>query len=286
MTKVDQFESVFRSALRDGFHYQPIDLKTAMLVTDMDHDASAVYLKRVQDFLANAPGLQNPKWEMVDQSAFKSTESLLERVAKSEPQLICTYRNLHSQGWKYPHSLGEHLDVLLQKTPAPVLVLPHPEAEDRAAHAMAGTHRILVMTDHLANDHLLINHALAFATPEGALSLVHIEDGKVFRRYMDAISKIPAIDTHEAETRIRKQLLKEPHDFIASCRNTLERAGIHVQIKEIIAFGDRLAEYKSHVDQNKTELLVMNTKDREQLAMHGLAYPLAIELRQIPILML
>ena len=30
----------------------------------------------------------------------------------------------------------------------------------------------------------------------------------------------------------------------------------------------------------------MNTKDEDQLAMHGLAYSLAIELRAIPLLML
>jgi hypothetical protein len=30
----------------------------------------------------------------------------------------------------------------------------------------------------------------------------------------------------------------------------------------------------------------MNTKDEDQLAMHGLAYPLAVELRDIPLLML
>jgi len=30
----------------------------------------------------------------------------------------------------------------------------------------------------------------------------------------------------------------------------------------------------------------MNTKDEDQLAMHGLAYPLAIEVRSIPLLLL
>ena len=34
------------------------------------------------------------------------------------------------------------------------------------------------------------------------------------------------------------------------------------------------------------DLLVMNTKDDEQMAMHGLAYPLAIEVRSIPLLLL
>ncbi len=30
----------------------------------------------------------------------------------------------------------------------------------------------------------------------------------------------------------------------------------------------------------------MHTKDEDQMAMHGMAYPLAIELRQIPLLLL
>ena len=33
-------------------------------------------------------------------------------------------------------------------------------------------------------------------------------------------------------------------------------------------------------------LLVLNTLDGEQLAMHGQAYPLAVELRGVPLLML
>jgi hypothetical protein len=40
------------------------------------------------------------------------------------------------------------------------------------------------------------------------------------------------------------------------------------------------------ITQHHIDLLVFNTKDDDQLAMHGLAYPLAIELRQIPLLML
>ena len=63
---------------------------------------------------------------------FASPADLLERVAQHAPDLICTYRNLHSETWKYPYSLGEHLDVLTQMTSAPVLVLPHPRAHERA----------------------------------------------------------------------------------------------------------------------------------------------------------
>ena len=38
--------------------------------------------------------------------------------------------------------------------------------------------------------------------------------------------------------------------------------------------------------EHEIDLLVFNTKDDDQLAMHGLAYPLAVEVRGIPILML
>jgi hypothetical protein len=40
------------------------------------------------------------------------------------------------------------------------------------------------------------------------------------------------------------------------------------------------------VEENEADLLVMHTKDDDQLAMHGLAYPLAIEVRSIPLLLL
>jgi len=50
--------------------------------------------------------------------------------------------------------------------------------------------------------------------------------------------------------------------------------------------GRRLAEYRRLIAVNQIDLLVLNTMDGDQLAMHGQAYPLAVELRQIPLLML
>ena len=40
------------------------------------------------------------------------------------------------------------------------------------------------------------------------------------------------------------------------------------------------------IAEHNVSLLVMNTKDDEQLAMHGVAYPLAVELRETPLLLL
>jgi hypothetical protein len=50
--------------------------------------------------------------------------------------------------------------------------------------------------------------------------------------------------------------------------------------------GHRLQAFKDLIAEHELDLLVMNTKDEDQLAMHGLAYPLAIEIRSIPLLML
>ena len=47
-----------------------------------------------------------------------------------------------------------------------------------------------------------------------------------------------------------------------------------------------VADYKRLAAARDVDLLVMNTKDSGQLAMHGLAYELAVELNDIPLLLL
>jgi hypothetical protein len=40
------------------------------------------------------------------------------------------------------------------------------------------------------------------------------------------------------------------------------------------------------IKEQSTDLLVLNTKDENQLAMHGQAYPLTVELRETAMLLL
>ena len=61
---------------------------------------------------------------------------------------------------------------------------------------------------------------------------------------------------------------------------------MRIGIESVVTVGHRLSEYAGLIEEHEIDLLVFNTKDDDQLAMHGLAYPLAIELRQIPLLML
>lgn len=283
MTKFDQFESLFRSALKDVFEYHLVPVKTVLVVADRKEKEIAPYLDALRGFL----GVLGPVsgWSYFQCKPGTSPTELLDAVASEKPGLICTYRNLNSDAWDMPYSLGEHLDILLQKTDMPVMVLPHPlqKAQD---HAMKGTLNVMAMTDHMSNNHQLVNQALAFTQPGGTLFLSHIEDLATFTRYMEAIAKIPEIDTEVAEKEIRARLLKDPSDFIDSCAHVLKDHNVPVKVKAMVGFGHRLSEYKKYIEKESVDLLVMSAKDDDQLAMHGLSYPLAIELRGIPLLLL
>ena len=37
---------------------------------------------------------------------------LLALIDAERPDLVCAYRNLHSSGWRWPYTLGDHVVVL------------------------------------------------------------------------------------------------------------------------------------------------------------------------------
>ena len=81
-------------------------------------------------------------------------------------------------------------------------------------------------------------------------------------------------------------MLREPSDYIRSCKEVIVSHRPSVHVEKIVTVGSRLAEFRRLIDKHTVDLLVMYTKDADQSAMHGLAYPLAIELREIPLLLL
>ena len=90
----------------------------------------------------------------------------------------------------------------------------------------------------------------------------------------------------DAREQIAERLSRDAHDYIGSCARGLSRSGRPLTVEEIVTRGHHLGEYRRIVEEKDADLLVMNTKDQDQLAMHGLAYPLAIEVRTIPLLLL
>jgi hypothetical protein len=283
MTNIDQFESIFKKADKPQFQLEEVDLDELMVVTDDDQTQTGKFADQVADFLDKTLLEKQITWHKVSGDQHTSVNDLLLQIARVKPDLICTYRNLHAPASDYPYSLGVYIDVLSQVTEMPVLVLPSP---NRSATIPTSTKNVMAIADHLTGDHHLVSYAARLTTKNGTLLLTHVEDEAVFEQYMSVISKIPSIDTEPAREAILKQLLEEPHDYIGSCSEVLAEAGLPIRVEEIVTLGHSLRDYQRLVEEHNVDLLVLNTKQEDQLAMHGVAYPLCVELRDTPILML
>lgn len=286
MTRVDQFESVFRAAARTIFHPEEVEIGSVMIVSDQPQDEATDFGERARAFLKALDAGENLKWTMVHGGEFSTVPDLLELIEQGRPGLVCTYRHLHSESWRWPYTLGEYVDVLTQATTTPVLVMPHPARPELGALSGRRTKAVMAVTGHLTGDNRLVSYAARFTEQGGTLLLGHVENNNVFERYMEAISKIATIDTAPAREDIQARLLKDPTDFIESCRERLAVSAPSLSVESIVTRGHHIRQYRSLIEERDVDLLVMNTKDDDQLAMHGLAYPLAVELRSIPLLML
>jgi len=286
MANIDQFESIFRSSVKERLQYRAVDISSILLITDLGPDEADQFQGRVRSFLSVLGPAESISFFLITGADFRSAEDLLELVAGYELDLICSYRNLHSSAWRFPFSLGEHLDVLIQKTEIPVLILPHPRAGYMADHAMRNTQEVMVVSDLVAINHDLINYAVRLTEADGTLFLSHVESRFIFERYMDAIGKIDVIDTELARKRLSEQLLKEPEDYFLSCAEVLREHGVSLDIRSMVTFGYALDEYRRQIEARHLDLLVMHAKDDRQQAMHTFSYPLAVEFRQIPLLMI
>jgi hypothetical protein len=285
MTNIDQFESVFKSAVKPVFKADAVSISSVLAVFDDGLNESEGYVDQLRSFLDRAPAVHIQEWRVLAGNDFSTVTELLEHVQRLDPDLICTYRNLHAPATEHPYSLGTYVDVLLQTAKAPVLLAPRPHEIGSMAKQEA-LMSVMAITDHLAGEAHLVSVAAAMTHPQGSLHLTHIENETVFERYIDVIGKIPTIDTEVAKGDILEQLMKEPRDYIRSCRAALNDTNPELTVHAHVRLGQHLNDYKQLVNEFDVDLLVLNTKDEDQLAMHGLAYPLTVELRDRVLLLL
>ncbi|MEO1999477.1 MAG: hypothetical protein ABGZ17_29880 [Planctomycetaceae bacterium] len=281
--QIDEFESMFKRAEREMFSYVDIPIETVAIVTDGTEDACQRVRSDLIAFQSRLESVTN--WRMITGSDYSNVSELLELINQDRTDLIVTYRHLHERAPIPQHSLGVYLDVLTQMTTIPVLVLPGTSLEPRS---LAGRvcNRVMVVTDHISGDSRLINYGARMCTAGGTVWLCHVEDDLTFRRYTEAIGRIPEIDTDLAEILIDRQLTKDASDFINTCIEELNANGPHALYQAEIQRGHHLRVYRSMIDAHDTDLLVTNTKDEGQLAMHGTTYSLSIELLDVSMLLL
>ena len=282
MTTLDDFQSAFRAASGMPFTHESLSFKNVAVVSDLDSGAANDFTRQVGTLLDSALPYEHTLVSLCSDN-FTSVSEMLTALKTLDPgaDLICTYRNLHNSGENLPESLGSHIDVLTQRVDVPVLLLPRPDQSDLSNLSMK---EVMVVTDHLSGDSHLISVASHFTPAGGKLVLTHVEDESVFDRYQQAISRIPAIPTDASTESIKSQLMHMADQFITSCKQEL---GVQdFTIEKHIEFGNPLTEYKVLCNDHEVDLLVINSKDANHIAMDGPAYELALELQDIPLLLL
>ncbi|MEZ6185184.1 MAG: hypothetical protein R3F62_09270 [Planctomycetota bacterium] len=278
--QLDQFESRFKRAAKALFAYAPIPFTKVLLVSDQEGADADAELARAKAFLGPLGAAEGVSWTVVTGESYHTSHELVARVSQEQPDLLIAQRSLKESDKDPIYSLGTYLDVLTQVAPVPVLVLPQ-------GGLPSDLSQVMVVTDHMTGDSRLINYGVALLGAGGKLFLTHVEDEGTFERYMSVIAKLPSLDTETARRDIRAQLLKEPLEFMQSVDAALREHGVsHLEVEPIVRLGRSVRDYRELVEAHQVDVLVFNTKDSMQLAMHGMAYSLAVELKRVPLLLL
>ena len=243
MSTVDQFESVFKAAAKTTYQHEKPTLGKVVLVTDLVDAEANLFLHSVRDFFAKILPEGNSEWEVLGRGSYGSVKELLGKVEEHRPDLLVTYRNLGSESWCWPYSLGEHLDVLTQVTTTPVLVLPHPDRDDCTELFSRELCNVMAVSGHLCGEGTLIRYASTFTPEQGRLILSHVEDKATLDRYLDAIDKIPEIDSELAREFLLERMLRDAKDFSESARVGLKVEQLALRVPAFPALLDlELAE--------------------------------------------
>ena len=283
--RLDEFESVFRSAIKPRFTYAPLDLGTVLLVSDRRADHVGERPACLLRFRGSLNTTGSFDLVVAAQEDWRDVPGLLSLVEQRRPGLVVTWRNLLEGEQELPWTVGPVVHALTQATDIPLLLAPAP-GSSAAGGTLATPTRVLVVTDHLTGDDHLVNWGVHFTAQRGHLHLAHIEERTTFEHYMDVIGRLPSIDTDAARERIHDKLLELPEDYCISIVEALAHHGIDERVVSLVSLGDPLADYQALLEKHRIELLVCNTKDAGQEAMASLAHALAVELRRLPLLLL
>ncbi|MEQ8280495.1 MAG: hypothetical protein RMA76_14265 [Deltaproteobacteria bacterium] len=285
MLDLDQVESQFRASVKVRPKLERPDVSSVLVITDLDSDERDAFLARIRHFLKGLDDEQLVSWTVTGREDLTTVRAMLAKVEASKPDLIVAYRHLFEGDQDLPHSLGTYADMLTQATSSPVLLLPPPK-HTNFQRATENSDKVLVVANAIVGDHMLVNWGLRLVEKGGELTLAHIEDDAVFKRYIDVIGKISDLDTDVAREQIEKKLLGEADGFLAETCERITEAYPDVRPSKLVRRGHTVKEYEALVKDGEYDIVVFNTKDEGQLAMHGLAYSIAVELIDRPLLML
>ena len=283
--RIDDFESVFRSADKATYRFAPPAVRRALVLSDSSGDDADAFEVRVRAYVESGEPEAGIEWQAWHGDVPDTRQEFVDRLAAYEADLVVTHRNLHDAITDAHFGLGVYVSVLTQSSRAPVLVTPAPDAPgfQRATERLEDA---LAFSDHIDGDHRLVDWAVNFVSNSGSLVLANVEPRQVYRRYMHAIGRIPGIETDAAEEGIRAELLKEASDYIAACRGHLAQVRPKLTTTDLVRLGEPLAELRELLSQHEHALVVMQAEDDDQIAMRGLAAAAAVEFADVSMLLI
>ena len=183
MDRVDEFESLFRSADKPQFEYRELQIERVALVTDLDAAGTAELERAVRSFLEPLPGIADATLACIAGDDFDNADTLLGKLGDVGADFVVSYRNVKGSDRSGRSTLGSYIHILSQETAVPLLLLPDPDSP-QFRERLASDGPVMVMTEALTGDSTLINSGLLFCREGGSLYLSHIESGPIFERYV------------------------------------------------------------------------------------------------------
>ncbi len=263
---LDMFGSVFRRSVKPQYEHAAFKLSKILVVGDADHlESLSAFISEYCD-----------ERQMFEYNSDFDWNEFETKVKNDKPDLILIQRQLGiiNKGFKF--SLGPILESTTQEFNIPVLVLPH-EFQNLKFETIG------IGFDHEIDNSRLINKALMMDKHLVNLELIHVEGEVIYNYYMDAIDKIPAINTAIAEENIKKTILDLSRDFFADVASKIEnekrKATIHCK------FGETVKCYREIVESRKIDLLIFEAEDDTKMAMHSLGHSLTIQFPNVATLL-
>ncbi len=281
--QIDKFESRFKSAYKKGYNYQNIEFSKITLITRKNLN----HAKKIQEISSNLlPQYKEQyEWSLLPEDSFSSVREVLEKIEEFKPDIIISERNIKVTEESLVYGLSPYVETITQVTQTPVLLLANQSTEQLEA-SIQNCDKVLAETNRLTGDDRIINWAVAFARPNGSLHLNHIEDSKTFNRYAEVLEKIPEINSALAQTKLKEELLKLPSDFISSVEKVLKTEVPELTVEGFVVLGHSIKDYKKFIETHEIDLLIVNSKNEDHLAMEGIAYEIAVEFKSNTILFL